>query len=197
MPSWHSTVPCTPRSISPSRKAPQASRSEARVAERPRRLPGQEKKEPHRGCPVHPQPSGAHRPTSAPASGPVQRPQTAQPHDGKSQNRSQRRVIERSTQRRSRQSEQHHRGDGLLAMSGHSKVSRRDVRAMCRTRTPSRAGRSPYHSEPSIESLKRNTLSWQRNPNSLITPGDRHDIRYSSNIPPVDIGGALGRLAMA
>lgn len=59
--------------------------------------------------------------------GRVGRPQTAQPHDGKSRNRSLwrptrwRSVIDSSTQRKPRRSEQHHPGDGLLAMPGRSK----------------------------------------------------------------------------
>lgn len=61
-------------------------------------------------------------------------------------------------------------------------------------RTPSRAGRSPYHSEPSIERLKLNTLSWRRNPIPPVLRGDRRDVLAASNIPPVHVRAALSRL---
>jgi hypothetical protein len=66
---------------------------------------------------------------------------------------------------------------------------------MCRTRTPSRAGRSPCRSEPSIESRKRNTPSWRRNCNSPVTassltvtlhplPAGRHPLsRLTGDLP--------------
>ncbi len=128
---------------------------QARVAEHPRRLPGQEKKEPHHECPARPQSSGDNRPTSTPARGRVGRPQTAQPHDGKSRNRSLwrptrwRSVIDSSTQRRPRQSQQHHPGDGLLAMPGRSKSLEERRSGYVSYSNPVKSGEVPYHSEPS------------------------------------------------
>lgn len=53
---------------------------------------------------------------------------------------------------------------------------------MCRTRTTSRAGRSPYHSEPSIEKQKPNTPGGRCNSNSSVMPGDRRRRRRASNV---------------